>query len=104
MRGSSCFSSMPGTGTLRVVYVVVVIIVFLPFSFRGFFDGSDGKEYACYVGNPGSVSGFDPWFRKISWRKKEMATYSGILAGRIPWTEKLDGLQFLWSLKSWDMT
>ena len=47
---------------------------------------------------------FDPWFRKISWRKKEMATYSGILAGRIPWTEKLDGLQFLWSLKSWDMT
>ena len=58
---------MPGTGTLRVVYVVVVIIVFLPFSFRGFFDGSDGKEYACYVGNPGSVSGFDPWFGKISW-------------------------------------
>ena len=27
--------------------------------------------------------------------EKEMATHSSILAGRIPWTEELGGLQFM---------
>ena len=29
--------------------------------------------------------------------EKEMATYSSILAWEIPWTDKLDGLQFMGS-------
>ena len=32
--------------------------------------------------------GFNPWVRKIPWRKEEMATHSSILAWRSPWTEK----------------
>ena len=36
--------------------------------------------------------GFDPWIRKIPWRKK-MATYSSIIAWEVPWTEKTSRLQ-----------
>ena len=36
--------------------------------------------------------GFDPWVRKIPWRK-EMAAHFSILAWRIPWTEEPGGLQ-----------
>ena len=36
--------------------------------------------------------GFDPWVRKIPWRKG-MATHSRILAWRIPWTEEPGWLQ-----------
>ena len=31
--------------------------------------------------------GFNPWVRKIPWRRG-MATHSSILAWRIPWTEE----------------
>ena len=48
--------------------------------------GSDGKESACSVGDPGSIPGSeDPL-------EKEMSTYSSILARRIPGTEKPGGL------------
>ena len=30
---------------------------------------------------------FDPWVRKIPWRR-EMVTHSSILGWRIPWTEE----------------
>ena len=33
--------------------------------------------------------------------EKEMATYSSILAWRIPWTEEPGGLQSMGSKKSW---
>ena len=33
--------------------------------------------------------------------EKEMATHSGILAWKIPWTEELDRLQSMESQKSW---
>ena len=33
--------------------------------------------------------------------EKGMATHSGILAQRIPWTEELGGLQFMGLQKSW---
>ena len=48
----------------------------------GFPGGSDGEESALSVGDPGSTS--------ESWRypEKGMATYSSILAWRIPWTEE----------------
>ena len=36
--------------------------------------------------------GYDPWIRKISWRR-EMPSHSSMLAWEIPWTEELDRLQ-----------
>jgi len=36
---------------------------------------------------------FDPWVRKIPWRR-QWATHSSIFAWEIPWTEELGGLQF----------
>ena len=36
--------------------------------------------------------GFDPWVRKIPWRRA-WQTHSSTLAWRIPWTEELGGLQ-----------
>ena len=57
---------------------------FLRKSFPG---GSDGKESACNTGN-------------LGWKdppEKEMATYSRILAWRIPWTEEPGGLQSMGS-------
>ena len=38
----------------------------------------------------------ETWVRSLGWEdplEKEMATYSSILAWRIPWTEELGGLQ-----------
>jgi len=52
--------------------------------------GSNGKESACNAGDPSLISGsgrFPPG------QEKGMATYSSILAWRIPWTEELGGLQ-----------
>ena len=42
----------------------------------GFPGGSDGKEPACNIGDPG----FDPWVREYP-PEKGMATHSSILAG-----------------------
>ena len=57
----------------------------------GFPGGSDSKESACNVGDPGSVLGWeDPL-------DKGMATHSYILAWRIPWTKKPGGLQSMGS-------
>ena len=44
--------------------------------------GSDGKESACNAGDPGSIPGSG---RSL---EKGMATYSNILAWRIPWMEE----------------
>ena len=57
-------------------------------SFAG---GSGSKEFACNVGNPGSVpvSGRSPGGRQ--------ATHSSTLAWRIPWTEEPGGLQSMGS-------
>ena len=46
----------------------------------------NGKEPACQRRR----CRLDPWVRKIPWRRK-MATYSSILAWRIPWTEEPGG-------------
>ena len=59
--------------------------------------GSDGEESACNVGVLGSIPGQeDPL-------EKGMATHSGILAWRIPWTEEPGGLQSMGHKES-DMT
>ena len=55
----------------------------------GFSDGSDGKEFACNVGDPSLIPGSgrsDPL-------EKGMATHSSILSWRIPWTEEPGMLQ-----------
>ena len=49
-----------------------------------------GKESACQYRR----GGFDPWVRKIPWRRAR-TTHSSILAWRIPWTEEPGGLQSL---------
>ena len=53
----------------------------------GFPGSSDSKGSACSTGDPGSIPG---WGRP---RGEEMATYSNILAWRIPWTEEPGRLQ-----------
>ena len=49
---------------------------------EGFPPSSAGKESACSAGDPGSIPGSG---RSL---EKEMATYSSVLAWRIPWTEE----------------
>ena len=49
--------------------------------------GSNGKESACNAGDLGSIPGSG---RPL---EKGIATHSGILTWRIPWTEEPGGLQ-----------
>ena len=45
----------------------------------------------------------ETWVPSLRWEgplEKEMATHSGILAGKISWTEEPGGLQFLGSQES----
>ena len=64
----------------------------------GFPGGSDGKESACNTRAPGliSLAQEDPL-------EKGMATHSGILAWRIPWTEEPAGYS-PWDHKESDTT
>ena len=57
--------------------------------YYGFICGSDGKESACNVVDPGSILGLE---RSL---EKGMATHSSILAWIIPWTEEPDRLQYV---------
>ena len=54
---------------------------------KNFPGGSDGKASVYNVGDLGSILGLG---RPL---EKGKATYSSILAWRIPWTEELGGLQ-----------
>ena len=51
-----------------------------------------GKESACQC----RIHGFDPWVRKIPWRRKRQP-HSNILAWEIPWTEEPGRLQSMGS-------
>ena len=57
------------------------------YSAKGFPGGSDGEEFSCNVGDPGSVPGWEDLL------EKGMAAHFSILAWRIPWTEEPGGLQ-----------
>ena len=61
---------------------------------RAFPGGSDGKEYACSAGDPGSIPGSGRYL------EKGMAIHSSIHAWRIPWTEEPGRLQSM-GLQSW---
>jgi len=56
------------------------------------------KEFACNAGDAVRRCGFEPWVRKILWRK-EISTLSSILAWKIPWTEEPCRLQSMGSLR-----
>ena len=60
-------------------------IYYLPIKSSGFPGGSVVKESTCNTGDMGSTSGSGRF------PGEEMATLSGILAWKIPWTEKSDG-------------
>ena len=70
--------------TLHSVQVLHYNTVHLKQVFPG---GSDGKEFACNTGDPGSIpgSGKSPW--------EGMAAHFSILAWRTPWSEESGGLQ-----------
>ena len=53
--------------------------------------GSDGKESACNMGDPGLIPGSG----RYPGEEKGMETHSGILAWGIPWTEEPEELQFM---------
>ena len=67
-----------------------MLLYFLPL-FKGFPGGSVSKESACIAGDPDSIL---EWENPL---EKEMATYSSILAWKIPWTDKPGGLQSMGS-------
>ena len=70
---------------------VLVLVLLLPF---GNPQGSDGKESAVQETHVRSSSREDPL-------EKGMATHSGILAWRIPWTEEPGGLQPMGLQRAW---
>ena len=66
----------------REFYCSKMKLCMLITTLMGFPGGSDGKESACNVGDPGSIPGSeDPL-------EKGMATHSRILDWEIPWTEE----------------
>ena len=60
----------------------------------GFPGGSVGKESACNKGDcpEHRRPGFSPWVWKIPWRGNGNPIQYSCL-NKVPWTEKLDGLQ-----------
>ena len=61
----------------------------------GFPGGTSGKELTCQCKRL-KRCGFDPWVGKIP-LQEGMASYSSILAWKIPWTEEPGGLQSIGS-------
>ena len=61
---------------------------------EGFPGSSAGKESACNAGGPG----FNPWVRKIPWRRAWQPT-PVFLPGESPWTEEPGGLHRPWGLQ-----
>ena len=68
----------------------------------GFPCGASGKELACQCRRC-KRPGFDPWVRKILWRRAWQPT-PVFLPGKIPWTEEPGGLYRPWGHKELDMT
>ena len=58
----------------------------------------NGKESACNAGDLGSISGFNPWVRKIPWRRKWQPT-PVFLPGKSHGQRSLEGYS-LWGCKS----
>ena len=52
--------------TVANIIIMLISMILL----QAVYGGSDGKESACNAGRPG----FDPWVRKIPWRKEWLHT------------------------------
>ena len=61
----------------------------------GFPGGTSGKEPTCQCRRY-KIPGFNPWVRKIPWRRAWQST-SVFLPGESSWTEEPGGLQSIWS-------
>ena len=83
-------------GTLPVLYPVLVSLS-CGNKYHGLPRWLSGKESACQCRR----RGFDPWARKIPWRRK-WQTPSTILAWKTPWTEAPGRLQSMgWQSWTW---
>ena len=67
---------------------IIKLIVYVKICFPG---GDSGKELACQCRRHKRLR-FDPWVRKILWRRAWQ-----VLAWRIPWTEEPGRLQSIGS-------
>ena len=67
--------------------------------YQGFAGGANGKESTCQCRRH-KRHGFNPWVRKILWRKKWQPT-PVLLLGKIPQTQEPGRLQSMGSQKSW---
>ena len=68
----------------------------------GFPGGSDDKESDCNVGDLGLIPGFDPWVRKVPWRKEWLPT-PVFLPAELHGQRRLAGCS-PWGYKESDMT
>ena len=75
---------------LLVIYVCTPLL-----GTEGFLGGTSGKEPACQCKRRKRCS-FDPWVRKIPWRRAWPPT-PVLLPGESPWTEEPGGAQSLGS-------
>ena len=80
---------MPSSGCTKFLG-----FTFVPHDTLRFSGGSVGIEPTCLCRGPG----FDPWVRKICWRRK-LSTHSSILDWEIPRTEEAGGLQSMGSTR-----
>ena len=84
----SCESWAPGSFGCSRTWVSLSVNSYIPWgTFKGFLDGSDGKESTCNAG---------AWFQSLGREdplENGMAIHSSILAWWIPWTEEPGGLQ-----------
>ena len=62
-----------------------------------FLGGSDGKQSACNIGDPGLIPGSGRSLGQEDPLEKGMVTHSSILAWRIPWTEEPGRIQSMGS-------
>ena len=93
----------------KVIYCMIPLIWQSLKDHKTFPGGATGKELACQSRRH-KRCGFHPWVQKLPWRRKwqppavflekEMATYSSILAWRIPWTEEPGRLHSMGSQQS----
>ena len=91
-----CFVNFGGaSGFYIFIYKYYICILYI--NICGLPWWLSGQESACQC----RKCGFDPWVRKIPWRRKWQP--GNILAWEIPWTEEPGGLQFM-RLQESDMT
>ena len=82
-----------GAWRLSFVFILNFYFFLIAVSFLLFPSWLSGREATCSW----KRGGFDPWVRRISWRRKWQPTHSSTLAWKIPWMEEPDGLQSMGS-------